>query len=231
VPNNDPNSIDDIDLMGVYMAPPEEYLSAFQIRKPHTEKFINEWDVVNYEYKKFVGMLLKSNPNVLGMLWLRPNHYIETTPIGKILIANRNLFVSKKVYYSFTNYADSQIKKMTRFSYEGYMGQKRKSLVDKFGYDCKNAAHCIRLLKMGIEFLVDGQLNVFRSTDAKWLLNIKTGGWTLEEVKAEAERLFKLADEAYVRSTLPVEPKYDEIDKVVQDTLYDYLRENYNKWN
>jgi hypothetical protein len=38
------------------------------------------------------------------------------------------------------------------------------------------------------------------------LLEIKRGAWPLEKVKAEAERLFQLSQEAYVRSSLPPEP-------------------------
>ena len=102
------------------------------------------------------------------------------------------------------------------------MGKKRKALVDKYGYDCKNAAHCIRLLKMGMEFLTEGKLNVFRE-DASWLLNIKKGGWTLEEVQEEAKRLFKLTEEAYVRSTLPSEPNYEEVNKLVKHILFEYI--------
>jgi len=63
------------------------------------------------------------------------------------------------------------------------MGTKRKMLVEKYGYDCKNAAHLIRLLRMGVEFLKDGRLYVMRE-DAKQLIEIKRGEWTLEQVKA-----------------------------------------------
>jgi hypothetical protein len=42
--------------------------------------------------------------------------------------------------------------------------------------------------------------------DAPELVAIKSGAWTLEKVKKEAERLFKLAEEAYIRSALPPEP-------------------------
>jgi len=221
VPNTDPNSIDDIDIMGVYMAPPDHYLG-MKKSKETTEKFIGQWDVVNYEFKKFVHLLLKSNPNVLSLLWVRDNHYIERHKYGQMLIANRKLFVSKKIYHSFTGYAYSQLKKMTHLAHEGYMGEKRKALVDKYGYDCKNAAHCIRLLKMGMEFLVEGKLNVFRE-DAPMLLEIKRGGWSLEDVKAEAKKLFGLADEAYVRSVLPNEPDYDKVNELVMRILKDYL--------
>lgn len=221
VPNTDPNSIDDIDLMGVYMAPPDYYIGIKKV-KDVLEKFEGQWGIVNYEFKKFIHLLLKSNPNVLSLLWVRENHYIKRHKYGQMLVYNRDLFVSKKIYNSFTGYAYSQLKKMTHFTHEGYMGEKRKALVNKYGYDCKNAAHCIRLLKMGVEFLVEGRLNVFRE-DAPMLLEIKKGGRSLEDVKAEAKKLFALADEAYVRSTLPNEPDYEAVNKLVMDILRDYL--------
>jgi hypothetical protein len=39
-------------------------------------------------------------------------------------------------------------------------------------------------------FLETGRLQVFRTTDADELKAIKRGGWPLDRVKAEAERLF-----------------------------------------
>ena len=49
------------------------------------------------------------------------------------------------------------------------MGEKRKAIVRKYQYDVKNAAHLIRLLRMGIEFLETGELRVFRAMDAEEL--------------------------------------------------------------
>jgi len=221
VPNTDPNSIDDIDLMGIYMAPASHYIGIKQVKETR-EKFVGKYDAVNYEFVKFVRLLLKANPNVMSLLWLRDNHYIEIHEYGKKLIDNKDIFVSKKAYHSFTGYAYSQLKRMTHLAHEGYMGEKRKALVAKYGYDCKNAAHCIRLLKMGMEFLSTGELNVFRK-DAPWLLDIKRGNWPLEKVKDEANRLFALTDEAFVRSTLPNEPDYEKANALVEDVLYDYI--------
>ena len=221
VPKTNPNSTDDIDMMGVFFAPVDHYIGIIR-QKETVKRFIGRWDVVNYEFLKFVKLLTKSNPNVLSLLWLKDSHYIEKTAAGERLIANRDLFVSKKIYYSFTRYAYAQLKKMEKNSFEGYMGEKRKALVEKFGYDCKNAAHCIRLLKMGIEFLVEGRLNVFRK-DASMLIDIKTGQWPLKEVKRKAKDLFKLADEAYVKTSLPSEPKYDEINKMVVEIMKQYI--------
>jgi len=222
MPNTDPNSIDDIDLMGVFMAPVDHYIGMHRT-KDTFERFVDQWDVVNYEFMKFVKLLTKSNPNVLSLLYIRDNHYVERHDYGNMLIENRDLFVSKKAYHSFTGYAYAQLKKMTHLATEGYMGAKRKALVDKYGYDCKNAAHCIRLLKMGMEFLTEGKLNVFRE-DAPWLLEIKRGLWKLEDVKKEAARLFELTDEAYIRSSLPSEPDYDKINDMVKAVMNNYIR-------
>lgn len=224
VPHTNPNSIDDVDLMGVYMAPVDHYIGINKSKETH-EKFIDKWDAVSYEFTKFVNLLLKSNPNVLSLLWVRENHYIERHPYGQLLIDNRDLFVSKKIYHSFTGYAYSQLKKMTHLATEGYMGKKRRELVQKYGYDCKNAAHCIRLLKMGTEFLVEGRLHVFRE-DAPKLLEIKRGDWKLEEVKAEAKRLFRLADEAYIYSTISTEPNYYKVNNLVKQVLFEYIKGN-----
>jgi hypothetical protein len=263
VPKSDPDSIDDKDVMGVYIGPLEHYLGFG--RHDVYEKWEGEWDCVFYELRKFIDLLLNCNPNVLSLLWLKPNGIIYESEVGALLREHRNLFVTKKAYHSFSGYAHAQFKKMISFNQEaqalmkqledqltslgidpescdaghslrgldgqpfvgataemmevvksyrgerrryysgGYMGQKRRELVRRVGYDAKNAAHLIRLLRMGIEFLTEGTLHVERA-DAPELLDIKRGEWPLEKVKTEAERLFQLAQEAYVRSPLPAEP-------------------------
>ena len=266
VPKNDPDSIDDKDVMGLYIAPLEHYLGFG--RQDVYEQWEGEWDCVFYELRKFIGLLLNCNPNVLSLLWLKPNGIIYESELGGRLREQRDLFVTKKAYHSFSGYAQAQFKMMISFNQEaqalmqqledqlvafgidpdscdaghslrrldgqpfvgattemmevvkryrgerrryysgGYMGQKRRELVRRVGYDAKNAAHLIRLLRMGIEFLTEGTLHVERA-DAPELLDIKRGAWPLEKVKAEAERLFALSQEAYVRSSLPAEPQRD----------------------
>ena len=89
------------------------------------------------------------------------------------------------------------------------------------GYDAKNAAHLIRLLRVGIEFLTEGTMYVERA-DGPELLEIKRGAWPLEKVKAEAERLFQLSQEAYVRSSLPPEPDRDRAEKFCVKMIAEY---------
>lgn len=279
VPKSDPDSIDDKDVMGVYVGPLEHYLGFG--RRDVYEKWEGEWDCVFYELRKFIGLLLNCNPNVLSLLWLKPNGIIYESALGTRLRDHRDLFVTKKAYHSFSGYAHAQFKKMISFNQEaqalmqqledqltsfgidpdssdagsslrtldgqpfvgattemmevvkryrgerrryysgGYMGQKRRELVRRIGYDAKNAAHLIRLLRMGIEFLTEGTLHVERA-DAPELLDIKRGEWPLEKVKAESERLFQLAQEAYVRSTLPAEPDRARAERLCVGMVSEY---------
>jgi hypothetical protein len=223
LPNTDPNSVDDIDLMGVYLMPPKYYIGIKSEGKGVKGGFVDEWDVVSYEFRKFVRLLLKCNPNVMSMLWMDDPYYLKKTKYGRILIENRDLFSSKIAYDSYTGYANGQIKKMSAFAKEGYMGEKRKSLVEKFGFDCANASHAIRLLRQGITFLREGKIEVHRRRDAEELLLIKTGAWSLEKVKMEAEMLFTIAKVAYEESELPDKPNYEAVDELVYKIMYDYL--------
>ena len=143
--------------------------------------------------------------------------------IDFVPLDNRDIFLSKLCYKTFGGYAYSQLRRMEKFKTEGYMGQKRKQLIERFGFDCKNASHLIRLLKMGIEILTTGEVNVFRE-DSQLYIAIKQGEWSLERVKSEADRLFKLLDEAYVRSKLPDKPDYEKINKLSIEILSDYFK-------
>jgi predicted nucleotidyltransferase len=71
VPKSDPDSIDDKDVMGVYIGPLEHYIGFG--RRDVYEKWEGEWDCVFYEVRKFIGLLLNCNPNVLSLLWLNSN--------------------------------------------------------------------------------------------------------------------------------------------------------------
>jgi predicted nucleotidyltransferase len=232
IPNSDPNSVDDIDLMGVFIAPDSHYIGIDK-SKQTVEKNIEAdgvlYDCVYYELSHFVRLLLKNNPNVLSMLWLRKEHYITMSEGFSLLLDFRKIFSSKAAYHSFTGYAYSQLNRMEKYDKNGYMGEKRKRLVEKYGYDCKNAAHLIRLLRMGVEFLETGKMEVFRS-DAKELIEIKTGKWSLEEVKICAEKLFEQAKVARDGSVLPELPDRNMANKIVESIIYRKIMERWDSY-
>jgi len=229
IPNSDPNSIDDVDIMGVFIAPENFYIGLNQHRSSQTKEIMKEvngtmWDCVYYELRKFVKLLLRNNPNVLSLLWIKPEHYLMKKESGETLIKARDIFFGKKALYdSFTGYASGQLKRMTHYKTEGYMGKKRKQLIEKYGYDTKNAAHLIRLLTMGVETLRTGKLKIFRDEDVNMLLDIKIGKWSLKEVKDTSNKLFINAKNAYDKSTLSDEPNYLMAEEITMEILNYYI--------
>lgn len=216
VPSSDPDSIDDIDTMGVFFYPLSYYFGVpGKAYKRTIEIWEGEWDVVYYEISHFFRLLMKSNPNVMMMLFLRDQDYFVLEDFGREIIENKHLFCSKVAADTFIGYAESQLKKMTAFqACTGYLGAKRKRLIEKHGYDTKNASHCIRLLRMGCEFLKTGEMNVFRD-DARELIDIKQGKWQLEKVQALAETLFADLNSLVQRSPLPDKPDVQGINDLL----------------
>lgn len=270
IPTDDPNGIDDVDLMAVVL-PPRRYIVGLDQFEGWNQQW-EELDVVVYSFHKFVRLLLKQNPNVLGTLWLRPQDKIVERFAWSRLFMHRELFATKAAHGSFAGYANGQLQKMTSYSpaiqseldtlqadleaagwhlqdvmdrrsvpmpkgitpedanakadrlrylrakyHAAYMGEKRKGLVVKHGYDTKNAAHLIRLLRMCTEFLADGEMRVYRTHDADEIKSIKRGEWPLDRVKHLAETLFAEAKEARDASPLPYEPDFRRISDLVTE--------------
>jgi hypothetical protein len=270
IPPLEPDAVDDIDLMGFLVPPLPNHLGL--PRWQHWVFQVEELDVVIYSLEKAIRLLLKSNPNIVGLLWLRDDEYIHRHPLFERLRAARSIFSSLEAAEAFAGYAYDQLKRMEAFDLErmteyeelsaeikaggpltevleadslklqhiayhwhvpletlnrfrklhrehfsGYMGEKRKAMVRKYQYDVKNAAHLIRLLRMGSEFLRTGILQVYRSTDAEELKRIKQGGWSLDQVKAEAEQLFRGIEDARAHSPLPPKPDEPAANRLLMD--------------
>jgi len=220
---------DDVDVMGVFIPPPDcifgiesvETINRQIVEKGRSGEIV--WDIVYYSLPKFMKLVLKQNPNVLGFLWLKDEHYLKKEWGGERLIAWRKSLLSKRCYDSFRGYATGQLKRM-RNSVTGKLGAKRKKLVEKFGYDVKNASHLIRLLRQGVETLLTGEVKVFRDEDRDMLLSIKRGEWTFEQVEEEANRLFQALDEAYVKSPLPEKVDRTVVNRLCKMIIQDFYR-------
>ena len=70
------------------------------------------------------------------------------------------------------------------------------------GYDAKNMMHTLRLLEMATEIFTEGRLNV-RRPNRDFLLDVKAGRYTLDEVLELAEARLAALDAAVAKSELP----------------------------
>lgn len=215
-----PSGVDDVDLMVIVMPPPEFKLGLKKFE--HASFQHGRYDVVVYDYEKWMTLLLKQNPNVIGTLFLEKEDYFipqEYSHIIRKVLNNTDLIISKQMATAFLGYAQSQMYKMTHQAHQGYMGNKRKMLVEKFGYDVKNAAHMIRLLRMCGETMATGKV-VVRRPDAQEIMDIKQGKWSMAEVMAESDRLIAKAREAEANSQLPNKPDTRFIDKTIVEGYF-----------
>jgi hypothetical protein len=94
----------------------------------------------------------------------------------------------------------------------------RAAMESKFGYDGKHAAHLVRLMRMAVEILRDGEVHVKRS-DAKELLEIRNGSWNYEKLVAYAENMDSIAAELYKTSKLPHSPDVKALDNLCMEMV------------
>lgn len=69
-------------------------------------------DTVIYAFNKIIRLLLECNPNTCELLGLNEEHYLYLSPIGRELLANRRLFLSRRAIQSFGGYADQQLRRL-----------------------------------------------------------------------------------------------------------------------
>lgn len=103
---NDEDS--DVDVRGIALNKKEEIL----LGRPFEQVTSNVTDTTIYSFIKIIKLLTDANPNILEMLFLEPEHYLYLSPIGRELLDKRDMFLSKKVIYTFGGYARAQLSKL-----------------------------------------------------------------------------------------------------------------------
>lgn len=98
----------DLDIRGCALNSKKEILT-----NKNFEQFTNdETDTVIYSFNKLVSLLCNVNPNTIELLGLKPEHYLYVHQIGKELLNNSHLFLSKRAANSFGGYATSQLRRL-----------------------------------------------------------------------------------------------------------------------
>lgn len=77
------------------------------------EQVVNtQTDTTIYSFNKLITLLLNCNPNTIEMLGCKPEHYFYINDIGKAMIDNRKLFISRRAVHSFGGYANQQLRRL-----------------------------------------------------------------------------------------------------------------------
>lgn len=98
----------DLDIRGIALKSKREILLGRdfeQVVEPET-------DTVIYSFDKIVRLLADGNPGSLELLGNISEHYIYTSSIGRELINNRKMFLSRKCIDRFNGYANQQLRRL-----------------------------------------------------------------------------------------------------------------------
>ena len=102
------NAESDLDLRGIATNTREYILTG----KDFEQVVDVNTDTTVYSFDKIVKLLCSCNPNVIELLGLKSDHYIYMSEIGKMLLDNKQLFLSKKAVHTFGGYADAQLRRL-----------------------------------------------------------------------------------------------------------------------
>ncbi len=198
----------DHDLMGIYVESDAQIygLEVAQTRQTaHGRRSTaHDTDVTLHPLRKYVSLAASGNPTMLSLLW-SPEHLIKkTSPAATLLIANRELFVTRRAITAHIGYAASQRRALTG---ERAKRTNRPELVAEHGYDTKFAMHLLRLLIQGIELAENGAYTLPMEPAALGLLrDVRAGRVALERVLEHADALTEELQRLATTVSLPERP-------------------------
>ena len=100
----------DVDIRGVALETPETLFGLDNFESYSDEST----DTVIYSLKKFVQLTMKGAPNMLELLYTRPEDIIYVSPVGKLLLENRDLFVSKRIYATIRGFTKNSLRRLEK---------------------------------------------------------------------------------------------------------------------
>lgn len=125
----------DVDVRGVFLPEPE-YVFGFlhhveQVERKKTK--VSEDEETLFEFRKFMFLATQANPNILELLFVPDDCIIEMSPVMERIRDSRNMFLSKKVLFTFTGYAHSQLHRIRTHRKWLFNPPQRKPERDDFG--------------------------------------------------------------------------------------------------
>ena len=129
----------DLDVRGIALNTKEEILTNKKF-----EQFVNEeTDTTIYSFNKIISLLSNVNPNTIELCGLKPEHYLYLHPIGRELLNNANIFLSKRAVHTFGGYANAQLRRLENVCNRSVSQSQREqyilNTINNAMYDIKQA--------------------------------------------------------------------------------------------
>jgi len=97
----------------------------------------------------------------------------------------------------------------------------RAAIEEKYSFDLKHASHLMRLLRVGKEIAEHGTMHTKRP-DADFLMDIRNGKYSYEEISEMAKTEEKELHEMYKKSDLPYSVDHQKIDSLLMSIIKDF---------
>jgi hypothetical protein len=172
-----------------------------------------EYDFDIHSITKFLKLCLVNNPNQIDLLFAHETLVKHCSQVGRMLLDNRRIFLSKLCWKRFRGYASDQFHKLKEKNPIGG----RKALIEEFGYDVKFAYNCIRLLREAEQILTEGDLNLFSGNEE--YKAIRRGEWKFDRLEQEFVTRKLAVESCYHNCKLPEAPDEDAVRKLLLDCL------------
>jgi len=215
------NEYSDRDLIQVVIEEPKYITGLQEFRAQHTStaeqgsrSYAGDTDMVTYGLKKWAGLAVDGNPQVMATLWL--SEFIHRSMFFEIFQENRHLCVSKNAGRKYLGYMKSQ-----RMNMEGLKKGKtnRPELVHAHGYDTKFAMHAVRLGMQGYELMTTENISLpLRDGERDLCLNIRAGEVSKRECLDLIEELESRLESAIEASRLPETGDRDGMSSLLHTT-------------
>ncbi len=213
IPPEHEHGTDDTDVWVITVQTPGHYASLQPNRFECFETAGEDLDILVYDARKWFGLLLKQNPNAHAWLWT--DQIFATSDEWEMVESIRGRLISKQMFKHLIGYATGQLRMMSRGAPHGYMGEKRKALLTRYGYDIKNAAHCVRLLHIARHLGDTGELLVrLPKAELEEIKLVKSGQVALRDLIDRVAELRILAANAERASQLPAEIPVDAFERL-----------------
>ena len=198
----------DVDIKGIYVLPTKTILR-IGFDPQDTTKDNNDPDWVYHEVGKFMKLVMSGNPTVTELLYL--DNYTQMSPIGQLLIDNRDAFLSTNaIDKAYRGYAFSQAKKLNNRTEQGLDGYD-SGLKNRFA---KHTRHCFRLLMQARQLLETGTLDVKVTPEQREYL-FAMGEKTADEVVEEFMK--QDAEFENIKSVLPDKPDTEKLNQILYE--------------
>lgn len=170
----------------------------------------------------FVHAGLKGSPNLIECLFVRRELVTVGTKMGWFLRDNRRLFISMKTFHAFKGYANGQMHRIRQRNPET---EERKVLIEKHGYDTKQAYHTLRLLDQLEQILTVGDIDLMRSKEESKLM--RAGEWgDFDRFDREFQRRMDYVSDLSTKCNLPPLPQAGALKKLLLEILEEHYGDN-----